>query len=130
MRVAAKKHVATESISEVSMHPAIRMRFTVCSVFDCASCYLSDFSKVDKREQMLFLHWQNCFFMLKCNENRRILNTNLCQNVEFGALQKCANLVDLQKGFKRIFSRKSRLRYNGERALEHAATFGTICEPW
>ena len=62
MRVAAKKHVVTESISEVSMHPAIRMRFTVCSVFDCASCYLSDFSKVHKREQMLFLFWQKCFF--------------------------------------------------------------------
>ena len=43
---------------------------------------------------------------------------NVCEFFEFGAVQKCANLVGLRNCCKMKFTCKSRLRYSRERAFE------------
>ena len=45
----------------------------------------------------------------------------------FGAVQRCANLVDLEQFMNvqdRILTRKNRLRYSRERALQKLANLG------
>ena len=51
--------------------------------------------------------------------------TDFFQNVEFGAVQKCANLVDLENAVKRMFTRKICFRYSRERASQ---TFAKNCK--
>ena len=58
--------------------------------------------------------------MILCRNSNKIIKkgTNLCEYFEFGAVQRCVNLVDLEKFCKMstVFGCKNRPRYRRERA--------------
>ena len=92
---------------------------------------LNDFWKSTRIASWKFESWQNfadfwnfckCVAVISRKIQLLIFKKIFCWSAEFGAVQKCANLVELENAVKRIVSCKFWFRYSRERARQKFAT--------